>query len=160
MILKSDESDFDWRRRLRRSRSLSSKFRCAFQPSSGEWFFPRKWRDKLEWNFPFPHIGTDIAGLPASGAAFRAARFSPGRLTFSPPEPMSQAPVSANKEAQMILKVTVLKNGVDIFSVDIDVKQPSELSAGVKAALDEFHRVSPKTPVLDGGLQIQIDKAG
>jgi len=38
----------------------------------------------------------------------------------------------------MILKVTVLKGGVDIFSVNIDVRQPSELSAGVKAALDEL----------------------
>ena len=35
----------------------------------------------------------------------------------------------------MTMKVTVLKNGVDIFSVDIDVRQPSELSTGVKAAL-------------------------
>ena len=37
----------------------------------------------------------------------------------------------------MILKVTVLKQGVDIFSVDIDVRQPADLSTGVKAALDE-----------------------
>jgi hypothetical protein len=44
----------------------------------------------------------------------------------------------------MILKVTVLKNEVDVFSVDIDVRQPGELSTGVKAALDEFHRVSPR----------------
>src|SRR5476651_226803 len=31
-------------------------------------------------------------------------------------------------EAQMILKVTVLKNGVDVFTAHIDVGQPSELS--------------------------------
>lgn len=59
----------------------------------------------------------------------------------------------------MILKVTVLKSGVEVFSVDIDVGQPGELSTGVKAALDEFHRVSPKTPVLDGDIQIKLDKA-
>jgi hypothetical protein len=59
----------------------------------------------------------------------------------------------------MILKVTVLKNEVDVFSVDIDVRQPGELSTGVKAALDEFHRVSPKTPLLDGDIQIRLDKA-
>ena len=59
----------------------------------------------------------------------------------------------------MILKVTVLKSGVDVFSVDIDVRQPNELSTGVKAALDEFHRVSPKTPLLDGDIQIKLDKA-
>jgi hypothetical protein len=59
----------------------------------------------------------------------------------------------------MILKVTVFKDGADIFSVNIDVRQPSELSTGVKAALDEFHRVQPKTPVLDGDLQIKLDKA-
>jgi hypothetical protein len=47
-------------------------------------------------------------------------------------------------EALMILKVTVLKGSVDIFSVNIDVRQPRELSTGVKAALDEFRRVSPK----------------
>ena len=58
----------------------------------------------------------------------------------------------------MILKVTVLKQGVDIFSVDIDVRQPADLSTGVKAALDEFHRVSPKTPLLDGDIQIKLDK--
>lgn len=59
----------------------------------------------------------------------------------------------------MILKVTVLKSGADVFSVDIEVRQPSELSTGVKAALDEFHRVSPKTPLLDGDIQIKLDKA-
>ena len=59
----------------------------------------------------------------------------------------------------MILKVTVLKDGNDIFSVNINVQQPSELSTGVKAALDEFHRVSPQTPLLDGDLQIKLDKA-
>jgi hypothetical protein len=59
----------------------------------------------------------------------------------------------------MILKVTVLKNEVDVFSVDIDVRQPGELSTGVKATLDEFHRVSPKTPLLDGDIQIRLDKA-
>ena len=58
----------------------------------------------------------------------------------------------------MILKVTVFKSGVDVFSVDINVRQPSELSIGVKAALDEFHRVSPKTPLLEGDLQIKLDK--
>ena len=62
-------------------------------------------------------------------------------------------------EAQMILKVTVLKGGVDVFTAHIDVGQPSELSKGVKAALDEFHRVSPKTPLLDGDIQIKLDKA-
>ena len=41
----------------------------------------------------------------------------------------------------MILKVTVLKNGADIFSVNIDVGKPSELSTGVKAALDELHKI-------------------
>ncbi|HUZ91928.1 MAG TPA: hypothetical protein VMU78_08520 [Methylocella sp.] len=59
----------------------------------------------------------------------------------------------------MILKVTVLKSGVDVFSVNIDVRQPGELSTGVKAALDEFHRVNPKTPLLDGDLQIKLTKA-
>jgi hypothetical protein len=29
----------------------------------------------------------------------------------------------------------------------------------VKAALDEFRRVSPKTPLLDGDLQIKLEKA-
>jgi hypothetical protein len=62
-------------------------------------------------------------------------------------------------EAQMILNVTVVKSGVDVFSVNIDVRQQSELSTGVKAALDEFHRVSPKTPLLDGDIQIKLDKA-
>jgi hypothetical protein len=59
----------------------------------------------------------------------------------------------------MILKVTVLKDGADIFSVNIEVRQPGELSTGVKAALDEFRRVSPHTPLLDGGIQIKLDKA-
>jgi hypothetical protein len=59
----------------------------------------------------------------------------------------------------MILNVTVVKSGVDVFSVNIDVRQQSELSTGVKAALDEFHRVSPKTPLLDGDIQIKLDKA-
>jgi hypothetical protein len=59
----------------------------------------------------------------------------------------------------MILKVTVFKDGADIFSVNIEVRQPGELSTGVKAALDEFHRVSPQTPLLDGDLQIKLDKA-
>jgi hypothetical protein len=63
------------------------------------------------------------------------------------------------REAQVILKVTVFKSGVDVFSVDINVHQASELSTGVKAALDEFHRVSPKTPLLEGDLQIKLDKA-
>jgi hypothetical protein len=55
----------------------------------------------------------------------------------------------------MILNVTVVKSGVDVFSVNIDVRQQSELSTGVKAALDEFHR----TPLLDGDIQIKLDKA-
>jgi hypothetical protein len=59
----------------------------------------------------------------------------------------------------MILKVTVQKSGVDVFYVDINVGQPSELSTGVKAALDEFHRVRPKTSLLDGDIQIKLDKA-
>ncbi len=59
----------------------------------------------------------------------------------------------------MILKVTVFKSGVDVFSVDINVQQSNELSSGVKAALDEFHRVSPKTSLVDGDLQIRLDKA-
>ena len=59
----------------------------------------------------------------------------------------------------MILNVTVVKSGVDVFSVNIDVRQQSELSTGVKAVLDEFHRVSPKTPLLDGDIQIKLDKA-
>jgi hypothetical protein len=62
-------------------------------------------------------------------------------------------------EALMILKVTVLKGNVDIFSVNIDVRQPIELSTGVKAALDEFRRVGPKTSLLDGDIQIKLDKA-
>jgi hypothetical protein len=63
------------------------------------------------------------------------------------------------KEVHVILKVTVFKSGVDVFYVDIDVRQPGELSTGVKAALDEFHRVSPKTPLLDGDIQIKLEKA-
>jgi hypothetical protein len=59
----------------------------------------------------------------------------------------------------MILKVTVFKDGNDVFSVDINVQQPSELSTGVKAALDEFYRVSPHTQLLDGNIQIKLDKA-
>ena len=38
----------------------------------------------------------------------------------------------------MILKVTILKNEDDIFSVNIDVRQPSELSTGVKAPSTSF----------------------
>lgn len=48
----------------------------------------------------------------------------------------------------MILKVTVLKSGDDVFSVHIDVGHQTELSTGVKAALDEFQRLSPKTKLL------------
>jgi hypothetical protein len=59
----------------------------------------------------------------------------------------------------MILKVTVMKKGADIFSVNIDVGRPSELSTGIKAALDELHRVNPKASLLDGDLQIRLDKA-
>ena len=59
----------------------------------------------------------------------------------------------------MILKVTVQKGGADIFSVNIDVRKPDELSTGVKAALDELHRVKPKTPLLDGDIQVKLEKA-
>jgi hypothetical protein len=59
----------------------------------------------------------------------------------------------------MILKVTVLKSGVDVFSVNIDGREQAELSTGVKAALDEFHRLSPKTKLLGGDIQIKLDKA-
>lgn len=59
----------------------------------------------------------------------------------------------------MILRVTVLKGGADIFSVNIDVRKPDELSTGVKAALDEFHRLKPKTPLLDGDIQVRLEKA-
>ena len=58
----------------------------------------------------------------------------------------------------MILKVTVLKSGVDVFSVNIDVREQAELSTGVKAALDEFHRLSPKTKLLGGDILIKLDK--
>jgi hypothetical protein len=61
------------------------------------------------------------------------------------------------REARMILRVTVLKSGVDIFSVDIDVRHPSGLSTGVKAALEELHRVNPQTPLLEGDIQIKLD---
>jgi hypothetical protein len=71
----------------------------------------------------------------------------------------SMATGLSTTEALMILKVTVLKGSVDIFSVNIDVRQPSELSTGVKAALDEFRRVNPKTSLLDGDIQIKLDKA-
>jgi len=59
----------------------------------------------------------------------------------------------------MILKVTVQKGGAHIFSVNIDVRKPGELSAGVKAALDELHRVSPKTSLLDGDIQVKLERA-
>jgi hypothetical protein len=59
----------------------------------------------------------------------------------------------------MILRVTVLKSGVDIFSVDIDVRHPSEMSTGVKVALDELRRVNPQTPLLEGDIQLMLDKA-
>jgi hypothetical protein len=52
------------------------------------------------------------------------------------------------QEAWMILKVTVLKSGDDVFSVHNDVCHQTELSTGVKAALDEFQRLSPKTKLL------------
>jgi hypothetical protein len=58
----------------------------------------------------------------------------------------------------MILKVTVLKNGADIFSVNIDVGRPSELSTGVKAALDELHRIGTKASLLDSHIEIKLDK--
>jgi hypothetical protein len=63
------------------------------------------------------------------------------------------------KEARMIFTVTVFKKGKKVFAVDINVGQPGELSTGVKAALDEFHRVSPETSLLDGDLEIKLDKA-
>jgi hypothetical protein len=58
----------------------------------------------------------------------------------------------------MILKVTVLKSGDDVFSVHIDVRDQTELSTGVKAALDEFQRLSPKTKLLGGEILIKLDK--
>lgn len=58
----------------------------------------------------------------------------------------------------MILKVTVLKSGDDVFSVHIDVSHQTELSTGVKAALDEFQRLSPKTKLLGGDIHIKLDK--
>jgi hypothetical protein len=58
----------------------------------------------------------------------------------------------------LIVKVTVLKNGVDIFLVEIDVQLPSDISTGVKAALDEFRRVSPNTSLLDGDVDIKLNK--
>ncbi len=58
----------------------------------------------------------------------------------------------------MILKVTVLKSGDDVFSVHIDVGHQTELSTGVKAALDEFQRLSPKTKLLGGNIHIKLDK--
>jgi len=58
-----------------------------------------------------------------------------------------------------ILKVTVLKQGVDVFSVNIDVPKSGDLSTGVKAALDEFHRTNPHIPVLDGHIEIKLEKA-
>ena len=76
------------------------------------------------------------------------------------PSPASSVAIGfSTMDALMILKVPVLKGNVDIFSVNIDVRQPSELSTGVKAALDEFRRVSPKTSLLDGDIQIKLDKA-
>ncbi len=59
----------------------------------------------------------------------------------------------------MILKVTVLKHGSDIFSVNVDVRKPAELSTGVKAALDELQRVSPNISLMDGDIQIKLEKA-
>ena len=58
----------------------------------------------------------------------------------------------------MILKVTVLRSGADVFSVHIDVRDQTELSTGVKAALDEFQRLSPKTKLLGGDILIMLDK--
>ena len=58
----------------------------------------------------------------------------------------------------MILKLTVLKSGGDVFSVHIDVRDQTELSTGVKAALDEFLRLSPKTKLLGGDVLIKLDK--
>jgi hypothetical protein len=59
----------------------------------------------------------------------------------------------------MILKVTVRKGINDIFSVNVDVRKPAELSTGIKAALDELQRVSPKTSLMDGDIQIKVEKA-
>jgi len=101
-----------------------------------------------------------IAGFPAQGAAFSPSRLVVSRLTFVRENPISiRRMLQCKGEAQMILKVTVLKSGVDVFSVNINVGQPSELSTGVKAALDEFHRVNPKTSLLDGNIQVKLDKA-
>ena len=41
----------------------------------------------------------------------------------------------------------------------MDVRRPIDLSTSVKAALDEFRRVSPKTSLLDGDIDIKLDKA-
>jgi hypothetical protein len=62
------------------------------------------------------------------------------------------------REVRMILKVTVLKSGDDIFSVHIDVRDQAELSTGVKAALDELQRLRPKTKLLGGDVLIMLDK--
>lgn len=59
----------------------------------------------------------------------------------------------------MIFKVTVLKHGSDVFSVNVDVRKPAELSTGIKAALDELHRVNPKTSLMDGDVHIKVEKA-
>jgi hypothetical protein len=58
----------------------------------------------------------------------------------------------------MILKVTVFKSGTDIFSIHIDVRDASELGTGVKAALDELRRLKPQTPLLEGDIQVRIEK--
>jgi len=63
------------------------------------------------------------------------------------------------KETKMILKVTVRKGSSDVFSVNVDVRKPAQLSTGVKAALDELHRVSPNTSLMDGDIQIKVEKA-
>jgi hypothetical protein len=62
------------------------------------------------------------------------------------------------QEAPMILKVTVLRSGNDVFSVHIDVRDQTELSTGVKAALDECQRLSPKTKLMGGDILIKLDK--
>ena len=59
----------------------------------------------------------------------------------------------------MIFKVTVFKGGSEVFSVNINVAHLGEFSTGVKAAVDEFHRLKPQTSLTDGDLNIKIEKA-
>jgi hypothetical protein len=108
--------------------------------------------DQAERTSAFPSLG--------SRRKARHLALVVSRLTFVRENPISiRRMLQCKGEAQMILKVTVLRSGVDVFSVNINVGQPSELSTGVKAALDELHRVNPKTSLLDGNIQIKLDKA-